>query len=85
MVICYKKLWKLLVDKDLKKKDLPAIAGISRSSIKKSGHDPYAQIYGYLTAGNDMYITRTGNARELIKQLDKAQLLAYVKRYGGIQ
>ena len=32
-----------------------------------------------------MYITRTGNARELIKQLDKAQLLAYVKRYGAIQ
>ena len=55
------------------------------SSIKKSGHDPYAQIYGYLTSGNDMYITRTGNARDLIKQLDKAQLLAYVKRYGGIQ
>ena len=24
------------------------------SSIKKSGHDPYAQIYGYLTSGNDM-------------------------------
>ena len=55
------------------------------SSIKKSGHDPYAQIFGYLTSGNDMYITRTGNARDLIKQLDKAQLLAYVKRYGGIQ
>lgn len=54
-------------------------------SIKKSGPDPSAQIYGYLTSGNDMYITRTGNARELIKQLDKAQLLAYVKRYGGIQ
>ena len=49
------------------------------SSIKKSGHDPCAQIYGYLTSGNDMYITRTGNARELIKQLDKEQLLAYVK------
>lgn len=55
------------------------------SSIKKSGHDPCAQIYGYLTSGKDMYITRTGNAREMIKQLDKAQLLAYVKRYGGIQ
>ena len=39
MVICYKKLWKLLIDKDLKKKDLPAIAGISRSSITKLGHD----------------------------------------------
>ena len=54
------------------------------SSIKKSGHAPYAQIYGCLTSGNDVYITRTGNARELIKQLDKAQLLAYVKRYGRI-
>ena len=39
MVICSKKLWKLLIDKDLKKKDLPAIAGISRSSITKMGHD----------------------------------------------
>ena len=39
MVICYKKLWKRLIDKDLKKKDLPAIAGISRSSITKMGHD----------------------------------------------
>ena len=37
MVISYKKLWKLLIDKDLKKKDLPAIAGISRSSITKIG------------------------------------------------
>ena len=36
------------------------------SSIKKSGHEPYAQIYGYLTSGNVMYSTRTGNARELI-------------------
>ena len=39
MVISYKKLWKLLIDKDLKKKDLPAIAGISRSSITKMGND----------------------------------------------
>ena len=39
MTISYKKLWKLLIDKDLKKKDLPAIAGISRSSITKMGHN----------------------------------------------
>ncbi len=38
-VISYKKLWKLLIDKDLKKKDLPAIAGVSRSSITKMGHN----------------------------------------------
>ena len=39
MVISDKKLWKLLIDKDLRKKDLPAIAGISRSSITKMGHN----------------------------------------------
>lgn len=39
MVISYKKLWKLLIDKDLRKKDLPAIAGISRSSVTKMGHN----------------------------------------------
>lgn len=29
MAVSYKKLWKLLIDKDLKKKDLEAKAGIS--------------------------------------------------------
>ena len=33
--ICYKKLWKLLIDRDLKKKDLQKMAGISASSIAK--------------------------------------------------
>jgi DNA-binding Xre family transcriptional regulator len=35
MGISYKKLWKLLIDKDLKKKDLPGLAGISTSSVTK--------------------------------------------------
>lgn len=35
MEVSYKKLWKLLIDKDLKKKDLLAKAGISWSSITK--------------------------------------------------
>ena len=39
MTFCYKKLWKLLIDRDLKKKDLPDIAGISRSSVTKMGHN----------------------------------------------
>ena len=37
MVISYKKLWKLLIDKDMKKKDLQQIAGISASSVTKLG------------------------------------------------
>ncbi|TDT71555.1 DNA-binding Xre family transcriptional regulator [Hypnocyclicus thermotrophus] len=35
MPISYKKLWKLLIDKDMKKKDLQIAAGISSSSITK--------------------------------------------------
>ena len=37
--ISYKKLWKLLIDKDLKKKDLQKMAGISSSSIAKLGRN----------------------------------------------
>ena len=37
MAICYKKLWKLLIDRDMKKKDLMAISGISQSSVTKMG------------------------------------------------
>lgn len=35
MVISYKKLWKLLIDMDMKKKDLQELAGISSASITK--------------------------------------------------
>ena len=35
MVVSYKKLWKLLIDKDMKKKDLQAKAGISWTSVTK--------------------------------------------------
>ncbi|MGI6361167.1 MAG: helix-turn-helix domain-containing protein [Bacillota bacterium] len=37
MAISYKKLWKLLIDRDLKKKDLPTLAGISSASVTKLG------------------------------------------------
>lgn len=37
MAISYKKLWKLLIDKDMKKKDLQQSAGVSAASITKLG------------------------------------------------
>jgi DNA-binding Xre family transcriptional regulator len=37
MAISYKKLWKLHIDRDMKKKDLVALSGISQSSITKMG------------------------------------------------
>ena len=35
MQVSYKKLWKMLIDKDMKKKDLQADAGISWASVTK--------------------------------------------------
>lgn len=35
MIISYKKLWKLLIDKDMKKGDLQKAAGISWASVTK--------------------------------------------------
>ena len=35
MEVSYKKLWKLLIDKDMKKKDLQAATGISWASVTK--------------------------------------------------
>ena len=37
MAVSYKKLWKLLIDKDIKKKDLSAKAGVSPATITKMG------------------------------------------------
>ena len=37
MAVSNKKLWKILIDKDMKKKDLCAAAGISHASMAKLG------------------------------------------------
>jgi DNA-binding Xre family transcriptional regulator len=39
MAISYKKLWKLLIDREMKKKDLVALSGISQSSVTKMGRN----------------------------------------------
>lgn len=39
MKICYKKLWKLLIDREMMKKDLAEKAGISNASIAKLGRN----------------------------------------------
>ena len=39
MSVSYKKLWKLLIDKDMKKKDMCEKAGISPASVTKMGRN----------------------------------------------
>lgn len=37
MAVSYRKLWKLLIDKDMKKKDLRKLSGISTNALAKLG------------------------------------------------
>jgi len=39
MTISYNKLWKLLIDKKMKKKDLQKLSGVSSATISKLGRD----------------------------------------------
>jgi len=39
MAISYEKLWKLLTDRGMKRKDLMALSGVSQSSVTKMGHN----------------------------------------------
>ena len=39
MAVSYKKLWKLLIDLDMKKKDLQQAAGVSSALIAKLGRN----------------------------------------------
>lgn len=49
------------------------------ASICAAGYDPYAQLYGYLKTGEDTYITRTGDARALVKTLSRSELQSFVE------
>lgn len=44
MAVTYTKLWKLLLDKKMKRTDLKNIAGISSSTLAKLGKDEYASL-----------------------------------------
>lgn len=39
MEVSYKKLWKLLIDKDMKKKDLRIASGITTTALAKLGRN----------------------------------------------
>lgn len=49
------------------------------ASIRSAGYEPYDQLYGYLKTSDETYITRTGDARRLVKELDREQLQQYVQ------
>ena len=50
------------------------------SALSDAGYDPYAQLTGYLQTGDETFITRSGNARAIIKTLDTEQIALYVSK-----
>ena len=71
MPVSYKKLWKLLIDKDMKKKDLQVSAGISWASVTKlsKGEPVSMEVLMKIckVLGCDI-----GDIMELIPEMDKA-------------
>lgn len=58
-------------------KDIEYIVSI----IREAGYNPYEQLYGYLYTGDKTYITRKGNARELVESLDHEKIWGYIEPY----
>ena len=44
MAVSYTKLWKLLLDKKMKRTDLKTVSGISSSTLAKLGKDEYVSL-----------------------------------------
>lgn len=52
------------------------------SALKEKGYNPINQLVGYLLSGDPAYITSHGNARALIRRLERDELLEeLVKNY----
>lgn len=49
-------------------------------SMKSAGYDPLTQLNGYLQTNNDTFITRTGDARNIVRSLDREQIEKYVEK-----
>lgn len=57
MAVSYKKLWKMLIDKDMKKKDLCTKAGISTASVTKMGKGGHVttEVLAKIWCGDGLY------------------------------
>ncbi|AEF95067.1 UPF0297 protein [Desulfotomaculum nigrificans CO-1-SRB] len=52
------------------------------AALKEKGYNPINQLVGYLLSGDPAYITSHGNARSLIRRLERDELLEeLVKNY----
>nr|WP_242867409.1 IreB family regulatory phosphoprotein [Thermotalea metallivorans] len=51
-------------------------------ALKEKGYNPINQLVGYILSGDPTYITNHNNARSLIRQLERDELLEeLIKKY----
>lgn len=50
------------------------------AALKEKGYNPINQLVGYLLSGDPAYITSYGNARSLIRRLERDELLEELVR-----
>ncbi|MFA5383142.1 MAG: IreB family regulatory phosphoprotein [Eubacteriales bacterium] len=50
-------------------------------SLKEKGYNPINQLVGYLISGDPAYITGYNNARNLIRQLERDELMEELVRH----
>lgn len=48
------------------------------TAIQDAGYVPYDQLTAFLKTGDDRYITRRDNARNLIREVDQTELRKYL-------
>lgn len=59
----------------LEKQSIKDIVTKVYDSLEEKGYDPKNQIIGYILSGDPTYITSYNNARNLIRQIDRDDLL----------
>ena len=59
-------------------KDLTSVKVVLKEvykSVEEKGYEPYDQIIGYILSGDPTYITSYNNARSMIRELEREDLL----------
>ena len=73
------------VERDKNIKDKEMLTEVYEALVEK-GYNPINQIVGYILSGDPTYITSHNNARNLIRQIERDELLEkMVKNYIGLE
>ena len=68
----YTRKFSVTYDKD---QEIKTILSSVYTSLREKGYNPINQIVGYILSEDPTYITNHNNARTLIRQLDRDELL----------